>query len=167
MRWMYAALSVLLLSSVSAEARTLGQQKIGSNTGLVVPRFASLASDTVNMRHGPSADYHITWQFVQDGLPVEITFEQAEWRKVRVADGTTGWMHRSVLSGQRTGLVTEDQTPLHRAPDSSSDVRAMLQQNVVVVLESCEREWCDVSVDGTSGWLPKQVLWGVYGDENL
>jgi len=150
-----------------SQAQTIGKQAVGSNSGYVIPRFASLASDTVNMRTGPSENYKISWHFIRDNLPVEIIFEQTEWRKVRVSDGTTGWMHRSVLNGTRTGIITAETTPLYDAPDTNSDNRAFLKQGVVVIMNECQKKWCKINTDGVSGWLPKNSFWGVYKDETL
>jgi SH3-like domain-containing protein len=152
---------------LSSNAQTIGKQSIGTNTGYPIPRFASLASNTVNMRTGPSTDYEVTWEFIQEDLPVEIIFEQEEWRKVRTPDGTVGWMHRSVLNGARTAIITEDQVTLYQKSNNESDRKATLMKNVIVFIEMCEKEWCNVSTKGLSGWLLKKSLWGVYEDEIL
>ena len=44
------------------------------------------------------------WVFRRAGLPVEIIQEFESWRQVRDAEGTTGWVLGTVLSGRRTAL---------------------------------------------------------------
>ena len=78
---------------------------VGSVTGLPLPRYASLKTDRVNLREGPSKDHATKWVFQRAGLPVEITAEFEIWRKVRDSEGAEGWVLHSLLSGRRTGLV--------------------------------------------------------------
>ena len=78
----------------------------GSASGLPVPRFVSLKADKVNMHVGPAKTYEIKWLYQRQGLPVEITAEFENWRRIRDADGTEGWVYHSLLSGKRTGMVT-------------------------------------------------------------
>ena len=74
-------------------------------TGLPLPRFVSLKSDDVNVRRGPGQEYDVAFTFVRAGLPVEITQEFDNWRKIRNSEGAEGWVFHSLLSGKRTALV--------------------------------------------------------------
>ena len=80
-------------------------RSVGSVTGLPLPRYASLKTDRVNLREGPSKDHATKWVFQRAGLPVEITAEFDIWRKVRDSEGAEGWVLHSLLSGRRTALV--------------------------------------------------------------
>ena len=53
---------------------------VGSVTGLQLPRYASLKTDRVNLREGPSKDHATKWVFQRAGLPVEITGVFEIWR---------------------------------------------------------------------------------------
>ena len=86
-------------------ARRRPADPTGPVTGLPLPRYASLKTDRVNLREGPSKDHATKWVFQRAGLPVEITAEFDIWRKVRDSEGAEGWVLRSLLSGRRTGLV--------------------------------------------------------------
>jgi len=44
----------------------------------------------------------VSWLYLKQGLPVEIIQEYDNWRRVRDADGTEGWVNQSLLSGQRS-----------------------------------------------------------------
>src|SRR5882724_5323489 len=74
-------------------------------SGLPLPRFVSLKADKVNLRAGPTRDHDVTWVFTRAGLPVEITAESENWRRIRDSEGTEGWVYHSMLSGRRTGVV--------------------------------------------------------------
>ena len=54
---------------------------------------------------GPGQEYDVAFTFVRAGLPVEITQEFDNWRKIRDSEGSEGWVFHSLLSGKRTALV--------------------------------------------------------------
>ena len=101
--------------------RRAGRNRPGSASGLPVPRFVSLKADKVNMHIGPAKTYEIKWLYQRAGLPVEITAEFENWRRIRDADGTEGWVYHSLLSGKRTGMVTakspDELVPVYEKPD--------------------------------------------------
>ncbi|MDU6375688.1 MAG: SH3 domain-containing protein, partial [Bradyrhizobium sp.] len=76
-----------------------------STSGLPVPRYVSLKSDHVNVRAGPTKDNDVAWVYTRSGLPVEITAEYENWRRVRDSEGSEGWVYHSLLSGRRTAVV--------------------------------------------------------------
>ena len=74
-----AALQVAaLLLAGAAVAQKAPERKVGTVTGLPLPRFVSLKADEVNSRVGPGGDYAIAWVFRRAGLPVEILAEFEE-----------------------------------------------------------------------------------------
>ena len=93
-------------------------------SGLPVPRFVSLKSDRVNVRGGPTKDHDVAWVFTRSGLPVEITAEFENWRRIRDCEGAEGWVYHSLLSGRRTAMVVpkakDDLVPLCDRPDADA-----------------------------------------------
>ena len=91
-----------------------------TTSGLPVPRYVSLKSDHVNVRAGPTKDNDVAWIYTRSGLPVEITAEFENWRRVRDSEGAEGWVYHSLLSGRRTGLVVArtkaSEEPIPAAP---------------------------------------------------
>ncbi len=78
----------------------------GSNTGLPLPRFASLKTDEVNLRTGPGLRYPIEWVYKRRDLPVQIEREFEVWRLISDQEGVKGWVHQATLVGRRTFVVT-------------------------------------------------------------
>src|SRR5258706_546116 len=72
---------------------------------LPLPRFVSLKSEEANVRTGPGTRYPIQWVYHRAGMPVEIVEEYDLWRKIRDVEGTTGWVHKTMLAGNRTALI--------------------------------------------------------------
>ena len=93
-----ALLSPILLSPTAhggeARAATVGP------SGLPLPRFVSLKASQANLRIGPGTTYPVEWTYVKRGLPLEIIQEYDNWRRVRDADGTEGWVSQALLSGR-------------------------------------------------------------------
>ena len=138
---------------------------------LPVPRYVSLKSDHVNVRAGPTKDNDVAWVYTRSGLPVEITAEFENWRRVRDSEGAEGWVYHSLLSGRRTAVVTmkskDDLAPLHDRADEASAIAARLQVGVVAQVKKCTSGWCHVAGNGFDGWIEQQRLWGVYADEKV
>lgn len=140
----------------------------GPVTNLPLPRFVSIRADHANARRGPGLEYRIDWEFVRRGLPVEVTAEHGQWRRVRDAEGLGGWVHQSLISGIRMGLVEgAGNVPLLAKPDEKARVRAMAEPGALVRLESCEGDWCRAKAGGFDGWLRREHLWGVRDTEDF
>ena len=99
----------------------------GSVSGLPVPRFVSLKSDRVNVRSGPNKDQEVRWVYTRAGMPVEITAEFENWRRIRDWEGAEGWVYHSLLSGKRTAVVVpnlkDELVPLYESADAKSAPR--------------------------------------------
>jgi SH3-like domain-containing protein len=151
--------------AAQAEAAT------GSASGLPLPRFVSLKADKVNMHIGPSKTHEVKWLYQRAGLPVEVTAEFENWRKIRDADGVEGWVYHSLLSGRRTGVVTgkdkDALIALHGGPNSDSPVVAQLEPGVQSAVKRCSNGWCQIAGRGFEGWIPQVRLWGVYPNEKV
>lgn len=164
---------VVLLASVQpgfAVRDTSKDVQLGAS-GLPVPRYVSLKSDHVNVRAGPTKDNDVAWVYTKSGLPVEITAEYENWRRVRDSEGAEGWVYHSLLSGRRTAVVTmkakDDLAAIYDSADPNSPVVAWLQAGVVAQVKRCKGGWCRVIGAGFDGWIEQQRLWGVYADEKV
>jgi SH3-like domain-containing protein len=142
-----------------------------TTSGLPVPRYVSLKKDHVNVRAGPTTDNDVAWVYTRSGLPVEITQEFENWRRVRDSEGAEGWVFHSMLSGHRTAVITmknkDDLASLYDSADKTSAVNARLQAGVVAQVKHCAAGWCRVFGNGFDGWIEQQRLWGVYADEKV
>ena len=77
----------------------------GLVTGLKIPRFVSLKSNDVNLRVGPSINYPIDIKYIQKNLPIEIIDEFDVWRKIKDHEKNIGWLHKSLIKGDRFVLT--------------------------------------------------------------
>ena len=123
-----------------------------------------------SVRRGPANDHDVQWVFNRAGLPVEITAEWDNWRRIRDADGSEGWVFHSLLSGRRTGLVAPwatDNLPLRKQADKDAAVVARLQPRVLANIKSCDGSWCRIWGEGFEGFIAQDSLWGAYPGESF
>jgi SH3-like domain-containing protein len=163
------ALACVAIASVPAYST---DETAGSVSGLPLPRFVSLKADKVNLRAGPTREHDVTWVFTRAGLPVEITAESENWRRIRDSEGTEGWVYHSLLSSRRTVLVApwskkDEIFALHASGDGSARVTAQLQPGVLGSVKSCDKKWCRIFGEGFDGYIEQERLWGAYPDESI
>jgi SH3-like domain-containing protein len=141
------------------------QPDVGCVTNLPLPRFVSLKGNEGNARRGPGLTNRIDWVFTRSGMPLRITAEFENWRRVEDFEGAGGWVHYSLLSGSRTALVTLDMAEFRDAPSDDATVVAQAETGVIGRILECQPDWCRIALDGTRGWVRKTAIWGVQADE--
>ena len=157
MRTLALALALMagLGTALAEEARR------GPETDLPLPRFVSMKAAEGYARRGPSSTHRIDWVFTRRNMPLLLVDEYGQWRRVEDREGAGGWMHYSLLSGNRSVIVEEDGITLHRRPDPAAPPTARVQAGVVAWLGRCVPGWCDLEAGGAEGWAPTAALWGV------
>jgi SH3-like domain-containing protein len=167
------ALSFGLAASLPLAMPALAQGASKGASGLPLPRFVSLKSRKVNVRIGPSSDYAVSWMYMKAGTPMEIIQEYENWRRVRDAEGTEGWVNQALLSGERTALAApwmrgkgkEVYVNLRGEPQTSASIIAKLEPGVVLKISECNGDWCHAEADGAKGWVSQAEIWGAYPGE--
>ena len=117
------------------------------------------------MRTGPGTRYPIEWVYKRKGLPVEVIGKYEIWRRVRDADGSEGWVHKSELTSRRMAIVTGASRNLLSSTTNGSDAVAHLENGAIGQLLSCDKDWCPLKFDGIKGYLRKTEFWGAYPNE--
>lgn len=172
-----ATLMALFLCAAPANAQTTGSINKGAS-GLPLPRFVSLKAQKVNMRVGPGEEYAVAYRYIKSGLPLEVIQEYDNWRRVRDAEGTTGWILGTLLSGTRTAIASpwrqdsdqkDDTVVLYNTPAAQAGIVAYLEPGVVGKIDTCDGAWCELEVgyEGKTlrGYVNQAELWGAYPDE--
>ena len=155
MRFIFLSISIIIFCQVS-------NANIGKETGLEIPRFVSLKSDDANIRVGPSKNYPIEIKYIKKNYPLKILEEYEEWRKVEDFNGNIGWIHKSLISGIRTGIVlSNDNKNIKLLNTLGGNVIGEIGKGNIVNLEKCKIDWCLVSSGNFKGWMDKKYIWGV------
>ena len=165
---------VLWAGSLAISVQAVSQD--GGTQGKKEPRFASLKASKVNLRKGPGLKYPIAWVFRRAGLPVKIVREFDAWREITDAEGTTGWVLRTLISKRRTAQVLpwslkpgqlRAQEPLNEWPAQGGRAVALVEAGVIADVHTCDGTWCNVSVNDFRGYISQTKLWGVAKGEIL
>jgi len=140
-------------------------------SGLPIPRFVSLTAAHVNLRAGPGRQYPIAWILQRRHLPVEIIEEFEHWRRIREQSGGVGWVHKTMLSGKRTGLVIADGKNSELVPvypkDAPGQPVMMAETGAIGGISQCSAEWCAIRFEQGKGWVRRNNLWGLYPGEEV
>ena len=135
---------------------------IGKETGLEIPRYVSLKSDDANIRVGPSKNYPIEIKYIKKNYPLKVLEEYEEWRKVEDFKKNIGWIHKSLISGTRTGIVlSNDNKTIKLLNTLNGNLIGEIGSGNIVFLERCKIDWCLVSSVNYKGWIDKKYIWGV------
>lgn len=141
-----------------------------SESGLALPRMASLRSDNINGRSGPDTKYPIEWVYRQKGAPVEIINEFGLWRKIKDWDGAESWVHKSMLTGNRSVRVMAlGENNIYNSDNYESKVIARVEDGVFGDVRKCKQgnAFCLVRFGTIEGYMPRTALFGVYADEAI
>jgi SH3-like domain-containing protein len=128
-------------------------------------RYVSQRSDKAYLREGPTYAHKVLWVYRHRGYPYAVLAEFDVWRRVRAADGTVGWMAASMLTDQRTVLVTGKGRAQLFEKAGGGKVAALAEPGAVARLIACTPDMCHISGEGADGWISKSRIWGVGADE--
>lgn len=162
---MLKTIAIYFLSSIFVFAHA---KNIGSDTGYKIPRFVTLKSNEVNLRVGSSTNYPIVLKYTTRNLPVEITDEYDVWRKTKDVEGNEGWIHKTLLQGDRYAIINQtyqNSVKLHSKPQGIS-IGEIGKFNIVKI-NSCLIDWCKIEYEKYKGWIKKENIWGAYKDEKI
>jgi SH3-like domain-containing protein len=137
----------------------------GIVTNLPIPRFVTLKTNEGNARRGPGLTHRIDWVFTRAGMPLRVTAEFENWRRIEDQEGVGGWIHYTLLSGSRSALIAVDMAEFRDDPEDTARIAFQAEAGVVGRLLECNLNWCRMSVDGSRAWVRKTALWGVMPDE--
>lgn len=160
----------LLMAMTVTPMRAAGAQEtklVVQGSGLPVPRFVTLKSDTVNMRVGPGREYPLSWVYKKKNLPVKVIAEFDVWRKIIDHEGTTGWVHSQLVTLKRYALIQSRLTKLYRKADFDGPVVAVADKGVIVELQICEAQWCRIATQDLRAFVRREDIWGILENETL
>lgn len=150
-----------------AASQALPRDAVEGLSGLPIPRYVSLSSGQANLRTGPGDRYPVNWVYQRKGLPLKVIKEYGIWREVEDPDGDKGWLHRAMISGQRTGMIRNGVQPLRARPDDNARIVWRAEPGVVGAITDCTNNWCRLTVGNRSGYVRYEGIWGLAGGESF
>ena len=155
MQIIIAFISIIIFSQIC-------NAEIGKETGLEIPRYISLKSNDANIRVGPSKNYPIEIKYIKKNYPLKVLEEYEDWRKVEDFQKNFGWIHKSLISGIRTGIIlSNDNKTIKLLNTLNGNVIGEIGSGNIVFLEKCKIDWCLVSFGDHRGWIDKKNIWGI------
>ena len=122
-------------------------------------KFLMLKNNKVNVRYGPSFDYPIKYIYKKIQLPVRLIDKKENFRRIIDHKKNSGWIHISQLK-KSNSLITTSKKILFRKPTKYSKPLAKIDTGRLLLIQSCEKNWCNVKTDQFSGWVDKNNVWG-------
>jgi len=126
----------------------------------VAENILSVAPERANVRSGPGGEYDIVWEAARY-YPVEVLDREGNWLRISDYENEEGWIHRTLLSGVPTVVVTSQKANVREGPGTEHDILWVLDKEYSLKLLEAEGDWLKVSDGGeVSGWIHTSVVWG-------
>ena len=122
-------------------------------------KFLMLKNNKVNVRYGPSFDYPIKYIYKKIQLPVRLIDKKENFRRIIDHKKNSGWIHISQLKKSKS-LITTSRKILFKKPTKYSKPLAKLDTGRLLLIQKCEKNWCNVKTDQFSGWIEIIDVWG-------
>jgi len=130
------------------------------------PYWASIASGEAMMRTGPGRNYPGIWLYKRRDLPIRVVQTYPNWRRIEDSSGQQGWMLVTLLSDRRTALVKPgNPRDIRTEPKSSAPVRYRAEPGVIGRIDRCDASWCRIEIDKRRGYIARENLFGLDGNE--
>jgi SH3-like domain-containing protein len=160
-----AILSILAALHIASPAHADASSVVAPAHADAPLRYVSQRTEKAYLREGPTYAHRVLWVYGHKGYPFAVIAEFDVWRRVQAADGTTGWMAASMLTDQRTVLVTGKGRAQIFARPEGGKVVALADPGAVVSLKSCTLNACQIKGAGVDGWIAKDRMWGAGKNE--
>ena len=155
----------LLITTIAAILWILAPLSAKPQTIQRVLRYVSQRTDKAYMREGPSYAHRVLWVYRHKGYPFAVLAEFDVWRRVKAADGTVGWMSASMLSDNRTVVVTGKGRVKVLEKSDGGKVVGLADPGATANLEACRATSCQIHGEDIEGWIPRDRIWGVGANE--
>jgi len=138
----YLCLSILCVQFLNAEEK-----------------FLSLKNSKVNVRYGPGKNHAIKYIYNKKNLPIKQIDKKENWRRIVDLKNNSGWIHLSQLKPSNSIIILENKI-LFRKSSYFSKPLVRLEKGRLLVINSCENNWCNITTNDYSGWVKIENAWG-------
>ena len=121
--------------------------------------FLSLKKSKVNVRYGPGFDFPVKFVYRKTNFPVKQIDKKENFRRVIDVKNNSGWIHVSQLKKVNSVIVLKDKVLFKKSSFFSKPV-AKIKKGRLLIIKTCEDNWCKVKTDNLKGWVNKDNLWG-------
>ena len=122
--------------------------------------FVSLKKSKVNVRYGPSFDSDVKYVYKKINLPIKQIDKKENFRRIIDLKNNSGWIHVSQLKRINSVIATNDKI-LFKKPTSFAKPIALIKKGRLLIVQKCEKNWCEIKTDNFNGWIKTDDLWGL------
>ena len=122
--------------------------------------FVSIKKSTVNVRYGPSFDSDIKYVYKKINLPIKQIDKKENFRRIIDLKNNSGWIHVSQLKRSNSVIATKDKV-LFKKPTSFARPIALIKKGRLLIVQKCEKKWCEIKTNNFNGWIKTNNLWGL------
>ena len=122
--------------------------------------FVSLKKSKVNVRYGPSFDSDVKYVYKKINLPIKQIDKKENFRRIIDLKSNSGWIHVSQLKKFNSVIATNDKI-LFKKPTSFAKPIALIKKGRLLIVQKCEKNWCEIKTDNFNGWIKTDDLWGL------
>ena len=166
-----------MLEYDASAGRRLASENKGGSSDIRKVYKAYCAGDNARLRDEASTDGDVKATLVR-GQTLYVVAREGAWARVRVHNGTWGYIHTSLLKYDREGSgapapkpaagqnvsqvaawTAEDTVNVRYGPGLDEDVKLQLVKGTYVRIVSIQGHWCMVKTEsGQEGWVAGWVL---------
>ena len=121
--------------------------------------FLSLKKNKVNVRYGPSFESPVKYVYKKINLPIKQIDKKENFRRIIDYKKNSGWIHISQLKKINSVITVRDKM-LFKKPTIFSKPIANIKSGRLLIIQKCEKDWCEIETEDYRGWVDKNNLWG-------
>ena len=121
--------------------------------------FISLKKDKVNVRYGPSLESPIKYVYKKINLPIKQIDKNDNFRRIIDVKNNSGWIHVSQLK-QINAIIPLKDKILFEKPSNFSKPLAKIKKGRILIVKTCNENWCQIKTSKFKGWIKNTNLWG-------
>ena len=122
--------------------------------------FLSLKKNKVNVRYGPGFEYPIKYVYTKINLPIKQIDKKENFRRIIDLKNNSGWIHVSQLKKANSIIPKKDKI-LFSKPTNFSRPLAKIEKGRVLLVQSCNNNWCKIKTESFKGWVKIGNIWGI------
>ena len=122
--------------------------------------FLSLKKNKVNVRYGPGFEYPIKYVYTKINLPIKQIDKKENFRRIIDLKNNSGWIHVSQLK-KANSIIPKIDKILFSKPTNFSRPLAKIEKGRVLLIKSCNDDWCKIKTENLKGWVKIGNIWGI------
>jgi len=134
-----------------------------------VKKFVSLKGKLTNTRNGPGEEYPVIRVYNETYMPLAILHRIDNWYMVSDFQDKIGWIRVNLVNSNakaRSVILKQDADLCILKLDRCLKI-ANLKKHISANVIACNKKWCRIRIKSKflSGWIKRDVVWGVLENE--